>query len=261
MYGEANPGLTATMSGFKGTDTGANATSGTPICSTTAGHFSDVGTYAISCTDRTLTSSNYSFIFVDMGVLTITKAVLTVSSDNQTKVYGEVNPALTASMSGFKGTDTRANATTGAPACLTSAGQASGVGDYAISCVVGTLSATNYSFTFVNSGNLTVTKAPLTISAANSSKVYGQANPTFSGSIVGLKNSDAITASYATTATAPSPVGTYAIVPTAIDSTPLPKLANYQVTLVNGTLDGGQGGADADRGRQVEDLRWRRTRP
>ena len=80
--------------------------------------------------------------------------------------------------------------------------------------------------------------------------MYGQANPTFSGSIVGLKNSDPITASYATTATAPSPVGAYAIVPTAIDSTPLPKLANYQVTLVNGTLDGGQGGADASRRRQ-----------
>ena len=55
--------------------------------------------------------------------------------------------------------------------------------------------------------------------------MYGQANPSFTGSIVGLKNSDGITASYATAATVSSPVGTYAIVPTAVNSSPFPKLA------------------------------------
>src|SRR5207244_6902947 len=40
---------------------------------------------------------------------------------------------------------------------------------------------------------------------------------------------------YSTVATAASHVGTYAIVPTAVDSSPS-KLSNYDVTLVNGTL-------------------------
>ena len=82
---------------------------------------------------------------------------------------------------------------------------------------------------------LTVTPAPLTIQANNASRPYGSANPVFSGTIVGLKNEDAITASYCTTATSSSPVGNYPIVPAAVDSVP-GKLSNYVVTLINGTL-------------------------
>src|SRR5258707_3672708 len=51
-------------------------------------------------------------------------------------------------------------------------------------------------------------------------------------SIVGLQNSDAITATYFTAATSASPAGLYAIVPTAVDSTPA-TLLNYDVTLVS----------------------------
>src|SRR5205823_15045166 len=80
-----------------------------------------------------------------------------------------------------------------------------------------------------------VTTAPLTITAANASRVYGVANPTFSGTVMGIKNSDAITASYSTGAGPTSPVATYAIVPAAVDSTP-GTLGNYSVTLFNGTL-------------------------
>ena len=79
-----------------------------------------------------------------------------------------------------------------------------------------------------------VNQAPLTVTAANASKLYGQANPPLTGSIVGIKNGDNITATYATTATQSSPVGSYPIVPTLVD--PDSKLGNYSVTSVNGTL-------------------------
>lgn len=79
-----------------------------------------------------------------------------------------------------------------------------------------------------------VDPAPLTVTAANASKLYGQANPLLTGSIVGIRNGDNITATYATTATQSSPVGTYPIVPTLVD--PDSKLGNYTVTSINGTL-------------------------
>ncbi|HEY7403761.1 MAG TPA: MBG domain-containing protein [Candidatus Angelobacter sp.] len=81
---------------------------------------------------------------------------------------------------------------------------------------------------------ITINQAALSVTAANVSRLYGSPNPAFTGTIVGIKNADNITATYATTATQSSPVGTYAIVPTLID--PDNKLGNYVVTSTNGTL-------------------------
>ena len=50
--------------------------------------------------------------------------------------------------------------------------------------------------------NLTVTKATLTVKADYQSKVYGAALPTLAGTLTGVVNNDAITATYTTTATA-----------------------------------------------------------
>jgi hypothetical protein len=75
----------------------------------------------------------------------------------------------------------------------------------------------------------------LVIKADDQSKTYGDANPELTGSISGVQNSDAITASYTTVADQTSNVGDYDIVPTAVDASPA-KLSNYNVTLVKGTL-------------------------
>jgi hypothetical protein len=91
----------------------------------------------------------------------------------------------------------------------------------------------DYNLTLVN-GTLTVTPAPLTVTANDATRVYGQPNSVFTGSIVGIQNNDNITATYSSSATGTSLVGTYAIVPSAVD--PDGKLPNYNVTLVNGTL-------------------------
>src|SRR5207237_9892210 len=92
----------------------------------------------------------------------------------------------------------------------------------------------NYDVTSID-GTLTVGKAILSVTAADKSKVYGATNPVLTGTIVGLQNGDAITASYSTSATAASAVGSYTIVPTAVDSIPA-TLSNYDVTLVDATL-------------------------
>jgi hypothetical protein len=85
-----------------------------------------------------------------------------------------------------------------------------------------------------NNGSLTVTTAPLTVTANPATRAYGQSNPTFTGSITGLLNGDNITASYASSATPSSPIGPYPIVPTLSD--PNNRLGNYAVTINDGTL-------------------------
>src|SRR5262249_53995230 len=87
---------------------------------------------------------------------------------------------------------------------------------------------------FATNGTLTVTPAQLTVAANNATRTYGATNPVFSGSIVGLQNNDNITATFASSATAQSPVGNYPIVPTLSD--PNGKLGNYAVLTNNGTL-------------------------
>jgi hypothetical protein len=91
----------------------------------------------------------------------------------------------------------------------------------------------NYTVT-VNAGNLTVERAPLTVSAADASRAYGAANPIFSGTIIGARAGDNITVTYDSSATSTSPAGTYAIVPRMSD--PNGKLSNYSLTLNIGTL-------------------------
>ena len=95
---------------------------------------------------------------------------------------------------------------TGSPSCTTTAVASSALGTYPITCAVGTLSAANYTLTFVDA-TLTINPAPLTVTAANASRVYGDPNPTFTGTITGIKNGDNITAVYATTAFGGEPCG------------------------------------------------------
>src|SRR6266566_1735309 len=75
---------------------------------------------------------------------------------------------------------------------------------------------------------LTVNPAPLTVTAADAGRLYGDPNPSFTGTITGIKNSDNITATYASAATPASAIGTYPIVPTLVDLDH--KLGNYVVT-------------------------------
>jgi hypothetical protein len=81
---------------------------------------------------------------------------LVVTADNKSKLYGDPNPPLTASYSGFKNSETLASSgVTGSPSLTTAATQTSPVGPYTINVGPGTLAAANYGFSFVN-GTLSV---------------------------------------------------------------------------------------------------------
>jgi hypothetical protein len=77
-----------------------------------------------------------------------------------------------------------------------------------------------------------ITQRPLTVTAQDATRQFGFANPTFTGTISGIVNSDAVTATYSSTATITSPVNSYPIVPTLAGA----GLSNYLVTITNGTL-------------------------
>jgi MBG domain (YGX type) len=94
-----------------------------------------------------------------------------------------------------------------------------------------------YALTYNNSasfGTLTVTQAPLTITANNATREFETPNPTFTASYSGFQNNDNPSVvsglTITTNATINSPVGTYPIVPANGTA------QNYSISYVNGIL-------------------------
>ncbi|WP_460490187.1 MBG domain-containing protein, partial [Belliella aquatica] len=225
VYGESNPALTFTYTGLVNGD---EKVATEPSIATTATASSNVGTYPITLVGGL--DMNYDIILVD-GTLTVNQKAVTISADDKIKVYGQENPALTFTYTGLVNGDTQVATE---PSIATSATASSNVGTYPIT-LVGGLDA-NYDITLVN-GTLRVGQKAVTITAENKNKVYGEANPTLTFTYTGLVNGDekvATEPSIATTAILSSAVGTYPITLTGgVD-------ANYDITLVNGTLTVGQ---------------------
>jgi uncharacterized repeat protein (TIGR01451 family) len=224
VYGDPDPAFTGTITGLRGTDV-ITATYSSPA---TAG--SPVGTYPIvpNFIDPAGVLNNYNLI-ITSGTLTITPAPLSVTADNASRVYGDPNPVFTGAILGIKNGDNITATYTSA------ANAASAVGTYPIvaNLIDFTHKLGNYTVTKTD-GVLTITQAPLTVTAADASRLYGNPNPLFTGTIAGIKNGDAITATYSSPATVLSDVGTYPIIPALVD--PALKLGNYSVTSINGVL-------------------------
>lgn len=150
--------------------------------------------------------------------VTIDKAHLHVAADNKSKVYGQANPTLTATITGFVGGETLATSGVSGQPSLALAGDGVHVGQYVITVGVGSLTAANYDFPDAElvDGTLSVTPAALRITAENKSKVYGAAIAELTAAYDGFVNGDtpdSLTArpTLATTATAASHVGNYPI--------------------------------------------------
>jgi hypothetical protein len=158
----------------------------------------------------------------------VNPALLTVTADNTSRLYGDPNPGFTAKATGFQNSDT-VSVLTGL-AFSTPATVPSPVGGYAIT--PGGATNANYAITYVP-GTLTVNKAPLTLTVANASRLYGDPDPAFHlAGATGLRNADtlAVIEQLAFTATFSSaPVGPHAIRASGT-------AANYDLTFMPGTL-------------------------
>lgn len=184
-YGESNPILKYTANGLKGDDTVLSALNVDPIVSTTATESSNIGEYPILIFGGT--SNNYQLSYRS-GILTVTKAPLTVIAENAERQYGKSNPTFARSYSGFKLDDTESSAFSSLPRLSCAATKTSSVGDYPIVVSGGT--SRNYEIVSYENGVLIITKAPLTLVATNKSRLYFEENPSFDFTLIGLRNSD-----------------------------------------------------------------------
>jgi hypothetical protein len=161
---------------------------------------------------------------------TLTKPKLVVTPMNAARFYGDPNPQFTGTVTGLSSDET-ITVTYSTAATSTSA-----VGDYQI---VATLHDPDghlgkYQVT-VNSGTLSIAPAPLAIVADDLTRSQSEPNPAvFTGKVTGVKNGEAISASFASDASSGAAPGTYAIVSTL--NAAAATLQNYAVTVSNGTL-------------------------
>jgi hypothetical protein len=171
-------------------------------------------------------NANYSTTYVGAN-LTITPRPLTLTADALSRVYGNVNPALTYTVGGSG----LVNGDTVTGALANSATVTTGVGATAIT--QGSLTANaNYGVTYVGA-DLTITPRPIILKADSFVRLYGNANPdlTYSISGAGLVNADTLTGALATTANRDTGVG---VVPITQGS--LAANANYGVTFADADL-------------------------
>jgi hypothetical protein len=214
-YGDADPALTGTLSGFLPAD---NVTA---VYSRTAGETVAGSPYTISATlSPAGVLGNYDITYNNAS-FTINKRAATVTANNKSKTYGDVNPALDATVTGTVNGDELNYS------LATTAVQFSNVGDYPITVTLG--ANPNYEVT-ANDGTLTIGKRAATVTANNKSKTYGDANPTLDATVTGTVNADVLNYSLTTTALQFSNVGTYPITVT-LGANP-----NYEVTANDGTL-------------------------
>ncbi|MEQ6443228.1 two-partner secretion system adhesin CdrA [Pseudomonas aeruginosa] len=182
VYGDADPSLTYQVSGLKNGDTAGAVLNGGSL-SRVAGE--NVGVYGINQGDLALNSGNYDLSYQGNN-LTITKALLNVIADAKTKVYGDADPSLTYQVSGLKNGDT-AGAVLNGGSLSRVAGE--NVGVYGINQGGLALNSGNYDLSY-QGNNLTITKALLNVIADGKTKVYGDADPSLTYQVSGLKNGD-----------------------------------------------------------------------
>jgi hypothetical protein len=190
------------------------------------------GTYAITGDFTPTDTTNYNTLNDAVaGSFVISKRPITITADNKNKTYGDADPGFTYQITSgslavgdsFSGGLSRA------------AGE--DVGDHAILQNDLALSG-NYNLSYIGA-NLTITQRPITITAADQSKTYGDTY-TFAGTeftAPGLVSGDSVDSVTLTSDGAPATAtvfgSPYAIVPNAAVGT---GLSNYDITYADGEL-------------------------
>ena len=230
IYGEKNPAFKVRYEGFKNKQTETELLN-KPTLSTTAKTMSNVGSYPIVAEGAE--ARNYELTYQE-GVLVINKAALTVKIEDVEREYG-TEMGYTCLYSGFKGDDDT-DVLDAMPTVVTEADVKSNVGTYEM--VLDGGHDNNYEYHFVynaSKGYITVTKAPLLITADNKTMEYLSTLPRFTMSYSGFRNGDTADdldqwPAIMCEADASSLAGTYAIALSGgYDN-------NYEYTLQNGVL-------------------------
>ena len=206
IFSESDPALTATNTDLVGEDT-LNYT-----LSRAEGE--NAGEYVITVTPGE--NPNYDVTAVN-GVFTIGKKPATITVTNLSKVYGEDDPALEATVEGTVGDDTLEY--------TLSRAEGKNAGEYVITATPG--ENPNYDVTVLN-GLFTILKksAGVVVTVHNAGKVYGEGDPRLTATVSGLEGDD--TLDYTLSRAGGEDVGTYTI------SVRLGGNANYEAATLNG---------------------------
>ena len=177
------------------------------------------------------------------GTMTIAKATATVTWTPSatisygTALAGELNASAAYNSQNVAGAFSYTAQPTGGTAVAVTGTTVLAAGSYTLAASFAPSNSTDYN-TVTDSAPITVSQATLTVAANSANRVYGTANPTFTGSVTGAVNGDTFTESFSTPATINSNAGSYAIVPSATGT----DLADYSVTVQDGTLTIAQAG-------------------
>jgi hypothetical protein len=207
------------------------------------------GTFSITCdtTDLGVTGSPYAISYTYPGggnfapaqdltkTLVVTPRVLTVTTQDAGKTYGDPDPTFSVAYDGFAPGEGPSNLggllsfTTNEPA-----GGYAPAGKYAVT--PGGLNSPNYAIAYVP-GTLTVAPRALTVTAHDASKIYGQPAPAFIAGASGFATGEGLqnlggALTFSTNEPDPltAPAGTYAVTPGGLSS------PNYAMTYIPGVL-------------------------
>ena len=174
--GDAMPVFKASYAGFKNGEDESVLTK-QPVFSCEANEASAPAEYAVTISGAD--AENYEISY-EQGHLTVVEAdAVVVRAKSYNRQYGDENPVFEF--------ETEGAALDGTPEIVCSAVANSPVGSYTIEVKQGSIK--NYNVHF-ESGSLTITKAPLSISAGNYTKKQGDAMPVFKASYAGFKNGE-----------------------------------------------------------------------
>ncbi|MEW6052551.1 MAG: S8 family serine peptidase [Nitrospirota bacterium] len=251
--GECSPQITVQTQDASNTPTNPTSNMTVNLSSSSGGgtFYSDAScTSSITSVTILSTGNTASFYYKDLnaGAPTITASATGLTSANQTETINKADQTITFGTladrtygdAPFAVSATASSSLTVAFSSLTAAKcTVSGTTVTIVepgTCTIRASQAGNANYNAASDvdRSFAINKKSLTVIAHDKNRIYGEPNPALSGSLTGVVNGDGITASYSTTATQSSPVGTYTITPSLHD--PNSKLNNYSVTIDNGAL-------------------------
>ncbi|PYM08951.1 MAG: hypothetical protein DMF15_07325 [Verrucomicrobia bacterium] len=217
-YGSADPVFTGTLVGFVAADN-VTATYTRAAGETVAG-----SPYKISATLAPAgVLGNYNITY-NTADFTIEKKDASVTPNAANKIYGSADPAFTGTLVGFLAGD---NVTA---SYSRTSGETVAGSPYKISATLSPAGVLgNYNITY-NTADFTIEKKDASVTPNAANKIYGSADPAFTGTLVGFLTADNVTATYSRTAGE-----TVASSPYKISATlsPAGVLGNYNITYDN----------------------------
>ncbi|MFM2114874.1 MAG: hypothetical protein RI908_615, partial [Actinomycetota bacterium] len=199
---------------------------GTAGCSITGNTLTTTGGNGTTCTVTVTKAASTNYLLASSSATTVTvgRRAITITAASKTKIYGDDDPELTYTIT--------TGALVGSDELNGSLTRATGENVGTREIQIGTLDHPNYDITYV-SANLTISKRPITLTAANKTKVFAEtplADPALTYTITSgsLKSGDALTG--AISRNTGESVGSYVIgIGTLANS-------NYDITFVNGAF-------------------------